>query len=104
MHRIADSLCESLSVPLVNIIDETAAALRSNGHERPILLGTRFTMQEAFYRDRLERRGLNVLLPSVDEQRVVHALIYDELMLGQVTRSGRVTLANIIARLAGEGG
>ncbi len=103
MHRIAEPLAARLDTPLIHIVDQTAAAIQAAGLRRPILLGTRFTMTEAFYRQRLERFGLEVFLPDAAEQAAVHAVIYDELIAGQITDSGRRTLTSVIERLAAQG-
>ncbi len=88
---------------MIHIIDETAKAIVAAGRRRPILLGTRFTMQEAFYKERLERFGLDVHVPSLTEREVVHEVIYDELIQGRVNEADRRLLQRIIDRLASEG-
>lgn len=103
MHKIADDLARSLNGPLIHIVDETARALAPHGHTRPALLGTRYTMGEGFYRERLEQHGLEPRLPKASEQDVVHRLIYEELMAGRVSDTGREQLARIVERLVGLG-
>jgi aspartate racemase len=103
MHRIADDLAQSLGGPLIHIIDETARVLRARGHFQPALLGTRYTMGEAFYRERLAAQGLKAQLPGSAEREAVHRVIYEELMQGQVSESGRAQLIAIVERLVAEG-
>jgi len=103
MHRIADRLTAELKVPLLHIVDETAVQLRAAQLSRPILLGTRFTMAEPFYKARLEVSGFEVYLPDPDDREEIHAVIYEELIPGRVTDEGRGTLVAIIERLAASG-
>jgi aspartate racemase len=103
MHRIADPLETSLRGRLIHIVDETAAVIAAAGLSRPVLLGTRFTMGEPFYKDRLEAAGFEVFLPDEGEREAVHAVIYDELILGCVTDAGRARLAAVVERLASRG-
>jgi aspartate racemase len=103
MHRIAEPLTARLDAPLIHIVDETAVAIKAAGLSRPILLGTRFTMTEAFYRQRLQRFGFEVFLPDAAEQDAIHAVIYDELIAGQITDAGQRTLTAVIERLAEHG-
>ena len=100
MHRVADTLEAELSVPLLHIVDATGAALKTAGVGRIGLLGTRFTMQESFYRDRLRQRfGLDVLVPPEAEQERVHRVIYDELCLGRIDDGSRQDYLHIIGGL-----
>ncbi len=103
MHKIADPLAAGLDVPLIHIIDETAAAIIGKGLSRPVLLGTRFTMKEPFYRDRLMSHGLTPFLPAPADQEAIHAVIYEELIPGRVTDDGRKTLAGVVESLARAG-
>jgi aspartate racemase len=103
MHRIADALAAEVETPVLNIIDATAREIRRAGLQRPALLATRFVMQESFYRARLARAGLDVLLPDAHDQATVHSVIYDELICGRVTEASRVRLTEVISRLAAAG-
>jgi len=100
MHRVAPAIEAAVALPLLHIADATADAVVAAGHRCVGLLGTRFTMEQSFYRDRLaERYGLQVLLPEPDERELVHRVIYEELCLGQVLLPSRVQYRRIIDRL-----
>ncbi len=104
MHRVADEIAAAVRIPMLHIADATAAAIRAQGIGRVGLLGTSFTMEQAFYRGRLtDRHGLEVLMPDEDERCVVHDVIYDELCLGQIRPESRDAYRQVMARLAGRG-
>jgi len=104
MHREADSIEAAVRIPLLHIADPTAEAIRAAGLTRVGLLGTAFTMEQAFYRGRLEtRHGLEVLVPEADDRRAVHAIIYNELVAGQVLDASREIYRGVIARLVERG-
>ena len=85
MHKVAPSIEAGIGIPLLHIADATGTRIAAAGFGTIGLLGTRFTMEESFYRERLERRhGLTVLTPSPDEREAVHRVIYDELCLGTI--------------------
>ena len=97
MHRMADDVQEAINIPLLHIADATADNIKAKGLRKIGLLGTRFTMEEDFYRGRLvERHGLEVLIPDKGERRVVHQVIYDELVMGKIEPSSRVSYKEII--------
>jgi aspartate racemase len=100
MHRLADAISSTVSIPLLHIADPTAGKIKASGFERVGLLGTAFTMEQDFYKGRLQQRhGLDVLVPDEDDRRVVHEIIYKELVLGQVRPESRQAYREIIARL-----
>lgn len=103
MHRVADAIEAAVDIPLLHIADATAQRIRADEHVRVGLLGTRFTMEEAFYRDRLADHGLEVLTPDADDRAEVHRIIYDELVTGLVTDTSRSTYIEISNRLATAG-
>jgi aspartate racemase len=100
MHKVADQVEAAVGIPLVHLADATAAAVRRAGLTTVGLLGTAFTMEQDFYRDRLAGHGLRVLVPPPDDRAEVHRIIYDELCLGQVTGTSRQVYRDVIARLA----
>lgn len=103
MHRVAPAIEAAVGIPLLHIADATTAALRAAGIARVGLLGTRFTMEQAFHRERLERAGLEVLLPPAEDRAEVHRVIYEELCLGEVREDSRRRYARIIADLVARG-
>lgn len=104
MHRVAEALENALSIPLLHIADATGEVLRADGIRRAGLLGTRFTMREAFYRERLQQRfGLEVLTPADHEQERVHRVIYDELCRGRREPASREDYLRIIDGLRRQG-
>ncbi|MEO8281317.1 MAG: aspartate/glutamate racemase family protein [Ideonella sp.] len=104
MHRVADAIEASIHIPLLHIADPTAHAIKRAGLSKVGLLGTRFTMEQAFYKDRLiDRHGLSVLVPNQQDREMVHRVIYEELCLGQVDDRSRQAYRRIMATLVAEG-
>lgn len=104
MHKVAESIERVVSIPLLHIADPTGAAVSRVGIRTVGLLGTRFTMEQAFYRERLvQRHGLNVIVPGAADRDSVHRVIYEELCLGRVLESSRTTYRQIVDRLIAEG-
>ncbi|MFL6579041.1 MAG: aspartate/glutamate racemase family protein [Povalibacter sp.] len=103
MHKVASSIEAGVSIPLLHIADPTAKAILSTGFRTVGLLGTRFTMEQDFYRQRLEQRGLQVLTPELQDRDTVHRVIYEELCLGQILEPSRVQYRQVIERLVGRG-
>jgi aspartate racemase len=100
MHKVAGTMEQAVTIPLLHIADPTAAAVRAQGLGRVGLLGTRFTMEQDFYRGRLQDRyGLEVVVPDAADRAVVHRIIYEELCLGQVLETSRLEYRRIIERL-----
>jgi len=102
MHIVAQPIIEAVGIPFVHIADPTADALLADGFRTVGLLGTRFTMEMPFYRERLEARGLQVLVPDVDRTNL-NAIIFEELCLGLVREPSRQVYVDAIARLAARG-
>ena len=104
MHKVAETVESSAGLPLLHIADTTGDAIRAAGLGRIGLLGTRFTMEEAFYRERLrERHGIDVITPEEADRARVHAIIYEELCLGRLLDTSRAELLAIVDRLAAQG-
>jgi aspartate racemase len=104
MHKVADEVGETAGLPILHIVDATGNAIREQGLSKVGLLGTRFVMEEHFYRGRLrERFGIDVLVPAEDEQAIVHRIIYDELCRGKVRASSRRACLEIIDKLIERG-
>ncbi|MFQ2057612.1 aspartate/glutamate racemase family protein [Aeromonas veronii] len=104
MHKVAPEIEAAIDIPLLHIADATAAKLRADGIARVGLLGTRFTMEQDFYKGRLQARfGLTVLVPDEAGRERVHRIIYDELCLGEIRESSRAEYLAIIEALADAG-
>ncbi len=103
MHRCAWAIDAAVKIPLLHIADPTAAAIQAAGLTRVGLLGTAFTMEQDFYRGRLEGFGLEVLVPDADDRAAVHGIIYRELVTGQVLEASREVYRAVIRRLVDRG-
>lgn len=104
MHKVAPEIEAAIDIPLLHIADATAAKLQADGVTRVGLLGTRFTMEQEFYKGRLQDRfGLAVQVPDEAGRERVHRIIYDELCLGEIRESSRAEYLAIIEELAAAG-
>ena len=105
MHRVHDAVASAVApVPVLHIADATAAAVQAAGVTTVGLLGTRFTMEQAFYVGRLrDEHGLDVLVPDADDRDLVHRVIYDELVQGVISPASRQAYQDVVARLVDRG-
>jgi len=104
MHKVADAIEAASALPLLHIADPTAAAIQAAGLQRVGLLGTRFTMEQDFYKGRLQDKfGLEMLVPGEAQRERVHRIIYDELCLGDIREASRAEYLAIISALADAG-
>jgi aspartate racemase len=104
MHLVADDVQLSIRIPLLHIADATAERVLADGYKRVGLLGTRYTMEKEFYRDRLvDNFDLEVLIPSEDERGYIDGVIFNELVLGELLDSSRAKFSKIIAGLVERG-
>ncbi len=103
MHKVAEQVQAAVGIPLLHLGDATAAAVRRAGLSTVGLLGTAFTMEQNFYRDRLRGHGLTVVVPPADDRALVHRIIYHELCLGIVREQSRQTYRDVIERLVQSG-
>ncbi len=103
MHIVADQVAAGIGIPLLHVADATAAAVLAAGARTAGLLGTRFTMEKEFYRQRLESHGLSVLIPEQADRDEVHRVIYEELVLGRIEDSSRDAYRRVIADLIARG-
>jgi aspartate racemase len=99
-HKVAGSIQAAASIPLLHIADATADAVVKAGERRVALLGTKFTMEQTFFRERLERRNIEVLIPGEGSREVIHGVIYGELVHGVVRPESREQFRQIIGGLA----
>jgi len=103
MHLIADAVAARVNIPLIHIVDETAAAIKAAGFKRPLLLATRYTMEHGFYTDRMTALGLNPMVPEADDRQTVHNVIFDELCCGTIKEQSRNAYLTIIDKAKAAG-
>lgn len=104
MHKVAPAIENAVEIPLLHIAEPTADKIKQAGFSTVGLLGTRFTMEQAFYRDRLsQKHNINVVVPSEADRQIVHQIIYDELCQGIILDHSREQYQQIIARLIEQG-
>ena len=103
MHKVAPEIEQVLRIPLLHIADATAKVLARDGISRVGLLGTRFTMEQAFYRERLEKAGIDVVIPDEPQRHLIHRVIYEELCLGQIVADSRRAYLEVVDSLAERG-
>jgi aspartate racemase len=103
MHKVAPQIERATAIPLLHIADATAGALLNDGVTSVGLLGTQFTMEQGFYRERLEQKGITVIIPDDSERAVVHRIIYDELCQGVVNPESKAAYLDVVASLAARG-
>ncbi len=104
MHKVADEIQARIRIPLLHIADATAAKVKEAGIQRVGLLGTRFTMEEDFYRGRLaDQFALQVMIPDENDRATVHRIIYEELCVGFIRPESKAQLAGIMNRLVERG-
>lgn len=103
MHKVAAAINNATPLPLLHIADATAQQIKARGLNRVGLLGTRFTMEQDFYKARLLAQGIEVIIPDQPGRDLVHQVIYDELCLGQIKAESRLAYQQIIADLVSQG-
>lgn len=104
MHKVAEAVQARVQIPLLHIADATAELVKAAGIQRIGLLGTRFTMEEDFYKGRLTQKyGLDVLVPEAASREIVHRVIYEELVLGQIEAASKQQYLTIIEQLIAQG-
>ncbi|WP_217178830.1 aspartate/glutamate racemase family protein [Streptomyces sp. AC495_CC817] len=103
MHLVADRITEAIGIPFLHIADTTAEAISAAGIRTVGLLGTAFTMEQPFYRDRLAEHGITAVVPDAADRGDVHRIIYEELVHGVVTEESRERYREVIAHLVDAG-
>jgi aspartate racemase len=99
MHKLADEVQHAIQIPLLNIIDITATAVKAERMSRPLLLATSYTMQEEFYTGRLRaRHDLIALVPDAEDRARVHAIIFEELCCGRISKRSRQQFIDIVEK------
>jgi len=104
MHKLYDIVQQNVQIPLLHIADATAETIKAEGIQKIALLGTRFTMEENFYKGRLvDNYGLDVITPGAEDMEIVHRVIYDELCAGIIQTDSKQQYKDILHRLVKEG-
>ncbi len=104
MHKVADDIQANVKIPLLHIADATAQLVKDSGIQKIGLLGTRFTMEEEFYKGRLSQKyDLNVTVPNAQEREIVHRVIYDELVVGKIKQDSKNKYIDIIEQMVKQG-
>jgi aspartate racemase len=96
MHKVADDLAVAVSIPFLHIVDATAQEIRENRRKKILLLGTKYTMEEDFYKSLLVSRGIEVLIPDAEDRAFVNDTVYGELGLGVVSDTSRERFLRIM--------
>ncbi|MBS5605501.1 MAG: aspartate/glutamate racemase family protein [Enterocloster asparagiformis] len=103
MHKVAPQIGERVSIPILHIAEATAEALIESGISRVLLLGTRYTMQQDFYKEKLVERGIEVTVPGDEDMEIVNRIIFGELCLGVISEESRKEYLRIIEEQKGRG-
>lgn len=103
MHKVAPQIEQSVRIPLLHIADATAKALQQDKVKRVGLLGTKFTMEQDFYRERLQQHGIEVIIPTTEQREQVHSVIFNELCQGVTDSKSKSAYQKIIADLGEQG-
>ncbi len=104
MHKVAEEIQANVKIPFLHIADATAQRVKDAGIQNIGLLGTRFTMEEEFYRGRLEQKyGLNVRVPNAQEREIIHRVIYNELVVGKIEQHSKEQYIGIIEQMVKQG-
>ena len=100
---MADEVQAAISIPVIHVADATAAAIRAAGVERPLLLATRYTMEQRFYRDRLGARGVEADIPGEADRQRLQSIIFDELIQGRFEPASKAAMLAMIDQAKGQG-
>ncbi|RJG22231.1 aspartate/glutamate racemase family protein [Massilia cavernae] len=103
MHLVADAVEAATDLPFIHIVDEAAKRLKAAGCSKPLLIATRYTMENGFYSARMKPHGIHVMVPDADDRTRVHNIIFDELSVGKVLDSSRDVLVSLIEKARAQG-
>jgi aspartate racemase len=104
MHKVAEEIQSNVKIPFLHIAEATAQRVKDSGIQTIGLIGTRFTMEEEFYKGRLEEKyGLNVRIPNAQEREIIHQVIYNELVVGKLERHSKEQYIGIIEQMINQG-
>ncbi|MEK5333034.1 aspartate/glutamate racemase family protein [Lysinibacillus sp. FSL W8-0992] len=103
MHKVMDVIETNITIPILHIADATAVQIQQAGLQTIALLGTKYTMEQDFYKTRIEQFGINVMVPNDEERTVINRIIYEELCLGKIERTSKEAYLQIIESLVKSG-
>lgn len=103
MHLVADVVAAATDLPLIHVVDETAKRLKASGCSKPLLLATRYTMENGFYPARMKPHGVDVIVPDAEGRTLTHNIIFEELSAGKVLDSSRRLLVTLIEKAKAQG-
>lgn len=103
MHKVANDIQKNISIPILNIADVTAEALKERNITTAALLGTNYTMEQEFYKDRLKKNGINVIVPEKEQRMKINSVIFNELCVGVINETSKQLFLKTIGGLAGQG-
>ncbi|MNJ48237.1 Aspartate racemase [compost metagenome] len=103
MHKVIDNIQKRISIPILHIADATSLQIKAEGIRAVGLLGTKYTMEEDFYKSRLEANDIKVIIPDKTDREIVNKVIYDELCLGKIVDTSRDYYKGVIKRLIANG-
>lgn len=103
MHLVAEAVADATTLPFIHIVDETAKRLKATGYSKPLLLATRYTMENGFYPARMKTHGIDVIVPDAEGRTLIHNIIFEELSLGKVMASSRDVLVSLIEKAKAQG-
>jgi aspartate racemase len=99
MHKVAPQIQKAITVPIIHIADATALELQKSNIEKVALLGTKYTMLQDFYKERIESNGIEIIIPEAEDIETVNSIIYDELCLGEIKDTSREKYIEIIEKM-----
>ncbi len=104
MHKMAEEVQQNINIPLLHMVDVVAEEIQAKGQKKVGLLGTRFTMEQDFYKGRLlEKHEIEAIIPPLDERKIIHAILYNELCLGEIKKASKDKFRTIINNLVARG-
>lgn len=103
MHKMVDEMKGALSIPIIHIVDCVVESIKERGLSKVGLLGTMFTMEQPFYREILEKNGIEVIIPNEADREIIHSVIYGELCKGEIKDASKQAYLDIIERLHSNG-
>ena len=103
MHKVAPEIQKEINIPIVHIADVTAEELKKNHIKKVALLGTKYTMTQDFYKERIEDAGIEVIIPDEEDVELVNHIIYDEFCLGEIKEASRKQYVRVIEALKERG-